>query len=144
MPAMTAREIDLSIAHTLAALRERHRPNEVCGLLIESNPRGAGHPSRQRLIRCPNRSTIPAKRFAVDPEDWLRVWRAADRVGARITGVWHTHPTGDAWLSAADRATAWPELTQLVAGRDGVRAFARHQQQWHVCFEHLASENVAR
>ena len=142
MAAMSARKIEATVVQRLAHLRMRHSPSETCGLLLETANRAPIGDPGHRVVRCPNRSTTPRTRFVVHPQDWLRVWRAAERMSGNIVGVWHTHPFSEAWLSPADRATAWPELLQVVAGTDGVRAFARREGRWMVCFEEVWGAEV--
>ncbi|WLS80954.1 C40 family peptidase [Erwinia pyri] len=63
-------------------------PDEVCGLIIDDH----------RLYRCCNIHPTPSTNFRISDEDWL----AAEAEG-EITAVFHSHPSGYHFLSAADR-----------------------------------------
>lgn len=62
--------------------------DEVCGLIIDNT----------RLFRCKNAHPAPSRNFRISDEDWLQ----AERQG-EITAVFHSHPSGHHYLSAADR-----------------------------------------
>lgn len=63
-------------------------PEEVCGLIIDD----------QRYFPCKNTHSTPSTNFRISDEDWL----TAESEG-EITAIFHSHPSGHHYLSAADR-----------------------------------------
>jgi len=89
-------------------------PREACGLL---EGYGGGRIVRvRRVIACRNEHEHPHERYRIDPEVFLRADRAAERLGRRVVGTWHSHPHGAACFSDTDRKEAWPGWSYLVAG----------------------------
>ena len=84
------------IGHCLSGL-----PDEACGLL-------AGDPAREEVTACyPTRNVAASARvYTVDPKDHLRADRDAERNGAEIIGVFHSHTHTDAYPSPTDVAQA--------------------------------------
>ena len=101
-------------ARRVRELAESAWPQEACGLLEGPPLSGAVHVAR--VLACANVAAQPARRFEIDPEAFLRAEHAARARGRRIVGVWHSHPHGDAALSATDRECAWPRWSYLIAG----------------------------
>lgn len=54
--------------------------------------------------------------FAVDPIEFVRLEAGLRAAGRQWLGFAHSHPNGQAELSAQDRATLWPRCVQLVLG----------------------------
>lgn len=95
-------------------LGEAAWPREACGLLEGLAP---GRSARvTRALACANVHEDPARRYRIDPEVYLHAEHAARARGRTITGVWHSHPHGDAAPSATDLAEAWPGWSYLIAG----------------------------
>ncbi len=92
-------------------------PAEACGLLVGRRSDPAGRVAGVELARNAEESR-PRRRFALAPEDHLRVELDARERGLEVIGVWHSHPDGPATPGAADRAGAWEGHLQLVAGAD--------------------------
>lgn len=95
-------------------LAEAAWPLEACGLLEGLALDGSARVSR--ALACANIHEDPARRYRIDPETYLRAEHAARARGRTITGVWHSHPHGDAAPSATDLAEAWPGWSYLIAG----------------------------
>jgi proteasome lid subunit RPN8/RPN11 len=111
------------IARALAAEAERAWPREACGLLFGP----AGEPERVTTwVPMENKSERPLHSFALDPLAHLAELKRAERAGLRQRAIVHSHPSGGAALSAADREDAWlwPGLAWLVVAVDGGRAGA--------------------
>lgn len=103
-------------------------PHEGCGLL-EGHANGRVARVR-RVIPCRNEHEQPARRYRIDPERFLRADRAAERIGRRIVGVWHSHPNGTVYFSETDRQQAWPGWHYLVVAVDAGRT--RELRDWYV------------
>jgi proteasome lid subunit RPN8/RPN11 len=52
-----------------------------------------------------NRLHSPS-RYTIDPREHFGAMRYAERQGLAIVGAWHSHPAGDATLSATDIASS--------------------------------------
>ncbi len=76
-------------------------PDEACGLL-------AGDAGNGEVSGCyPTRNVAAsAKLYTVDPKEHLQADRDAERHGAEIIGVFHSHTHSDAYPSPTDVAQA--------------------------------------
>lgn len=72
---------------------------EICGLLVEAD-------GVVEARRCRNVHPRPSRRFEIDPAALLAAHREARAGGPPLIGHYHSHPSGDAWPSAADAADA--------------------------------------
>lgn len=89
-------------------------PNEVCGLLL-------GDEKRIEAIRpAVNVAPDPARHFELDPAVLIAAHRAARAGGKRITGHYHSHPSGVPVPSAADAASAVADGSLWLIAGDGV------------------------
>jgi proteasome lid subunit RPN8/RPN11 len=94
-------------------------PEEACGLLA-SDGQGAF-----KMVYCLTNSQHSPSAYTVDPVEHFRAMRHAEMNGWHLSGVFHSHPLGDPFPSATDRALAMePEWVYLIAGSDGtIRAY---------------------
>jgi proteasome lid subunit RPN8/RPN11 len=95
-------EIELTRAalDRICAEGERAHPEEACGLLL-------GREGRiERAAPARNVHSTPQTHFEIDPQALIDAHRAARRGGPEIIGYYHSHPSGPAEPSAADRAMA--------------------------------------
>lgn len=94
-------EHPLSIPHEIRVAMLAHSgwalPNEACGLL-------AGPASQVSLVFCLTNRLASPHRYTIDPREHYGASRYAERCGLDIVGAWHSHPNGDATLSATDVA----------------------------------------
>jgi proteasome lid subunit RPN8/RPN11 len=80
----------------------------------------------------------PTRRFEVDPRALLDVQRRARSGGPALAAVYHSHPSGGAALSAADRASlllddgapVLPGVDLLVVGLGEGRAEEVRLHRW--------------
>lgn len=94
------REVTSGAMATLLAEAARAHPLECCGLLL-----GEG----QRIARAQPAANVhadPATHFAIDPAALIAAHRTSRQGGPAVLGYYHSHPTGQASPSAADRAGA--------------------------------------
>ena len=54
-------------------------------------------------------------RYAMTPQDWMRLEDAADEQGLALVGYYHSHPDSPARPSAYDRIHALPNFVYLIA-----------------------------
>lgn len=77
----------------------RDASNEVCGLLL-------GDTHVQAIVPCANVAVDPHRAFEIDPITLFQALRRERAGGPRVIGYYHSHPTGSAMPSAADRDQA--------------------------------------
>ena len=87
--------IERLLAHSCEVL-----PDEGCGYLV-----GDEGGRVIDFVPITNAAASPT-RFMLDPAEQLAVERAIEDAGCRVVGIAHSHPTGDAVLSATDIADA--------------------------------------
>jgi proteasome lid subunit RPN8/RPN11 len=58
-------------------------------------------------------------RYAMTPEDWMRMEDEADARGLTIVGYYHSHPDSPAIPSEYDREYALPNFVYLITQVDG-------------------------
>ena len=86
-------------------------PFEVCGVLLGR----AGERRVERIARVANREQeSPRVRYAIAPEDQLRVQREARGQGLEIVGYYHSHPDHPSRPSETDRRIAAEGLSDGV------------------------------
>jgi proteasome lid subunit RPN8/RPN11 len=109
-------EVRISRAALDALLAEAKRahPLECCGLLLGSNNQ------IEQAVPTANVHPDQAKHFEIDPQALVDAHRAARAGGPEVAGCYHSHPTGVAEPSAADRAEAAGDgrVWAIVAGED--------------------------
>lgn len=137
---MQASELRQPLLEAIAREAERAYPAEACGLLFAA-------PSGLRWVPVPNvagtrhaqgNSTRTARDgYVMDPEVLLPALEDAEREGARLCAIVHSHPDVGAYFSREDREMAlgggddplWPGVDYLViscrAGKvDDARLYA--------------------
>ncbi|HLF44563.1 MAG TPA: M67 family metallopeptidase [Acidimicrobiia bacterium] len=93
-------------------------PDECCGL-IATDATGAV----RFAYPLTNANASPVS-FTVDPQGHFGAMRHAESQGWEITGVFHSHPAGEAMPSPTDVAMAWdPEWIHLIVGSGELGAF---------------------
>jgi len=116
-------------------------PRECCGLL--EGRRDLDSLCVTALHRTQNVAADPS-RFEIDPEEHIRVLRAARGNAAQIIGCYHSHPNGEAYPSPRDRAGAseegfvWLIASLTVAGPVKLSAFVWRSN----AFEPVAIEQM--
>ncbi len=99
-------------------------PYEVCGFLIGRRDRDLVEVVSMALS--PNRADDPSSRFLLDPAMHLRLQRELRGSEFSILGVFHSHPGGEAALSAADCESPAPgDWIWIVCALDSKEASCR-------------------
>jgi len=95
-------EIELTRAalDRICAEAARAFPEEACGILLGLEGR------IERAAPARNVHSTPQTHFEIDPQALVDAHRAARAGGPEIIGYYHSHPSGPAEPSAADRAMA--------------------------------------
>lgn len=96
----------------LAALAEESPTAEICGFVL------AGPGAARALVPVPNAAADPARAFAMDALEVLRVLRGAEASGQAVAALYHSHVTGSACLSPADAAGLTAGGGPLVPGAE--------------------------
>jgi proteasome lid subunit RPN8/RPN11 len=101
---------------------QEEAPLEACGIL-------AGSPGRvAKLYRATNADHSPVS-YRLQPEEQYRIFRAIERQGWDIVGIYHSHPASPALPSDVDLEKAYyPEALYFVVSladpaQPRVRAF---------------------
>jgi proteasome lid subunit RPN8/RPN11 len=97
------RYIDEMIAHA-----REEAPNECCGIL-------AGKDGRiLQLYRATN-AEQSCYRYEVDSGELFRIHRECEERGWEFVGIYHSHPSTEAYPSPTDvRRASWPEALYFV------------------------------
>jgi len=105
--------ISRSLLDRVLAYAEAEPDREICGLLFgDLHQIKAIQPVR-------NVHPDPSTHFEADPSALIAAYRAERAGGPKLVGHYHSHPSGHAFPSAKDAASAEPELLWLiVAGKD--------------------------
>jgi desampylase len=98
------------VLDAIAAHAEREHPKECCGLLLGTDG------SIDEALPLPNRAAEPARRYEIDPRDYLAVIKRCRDTPRTVIGAYHSHPRSSAEPSATDRAEAFSEFLYLLAG----------------------------
>ena len=111
----------------------REMPRECCGFLV------GGSGCVWSIVEATNVSAGKT-RYRVDPREHIALRRTlrGDPRGARIVGVYHSHPAGAPAPSETDVAEAqYPEWVHVIVGLGGARARLRafglaHGKSWEI------------
>ena len=95
-----------------AAVRSAY-PREACGFLL-----GRGTVVLE-VVPTANVAADPCREFVIAPEALLATHRAASARGLEVLGVFHSHPDGDARLSARDEQLAQHGWVHAVVATRG-------------------------
>jgi proteasome lid subunit RPN8/RPN11 len=118
---------DAIVAHARAAV-----PNEACGIIVGDRPAAAGGVAT-RWVPLPNPLASPY-RYAIDPQDLLRLTIETDDADEVFWAIVHSHVTSPARPSPTDlRESHYPDALYLLVslapseagpdGEPGVRAW---------------------
>ncbi|MBI4235912.1 MAG: M67 family metallopeptidase [Chloroflexi bacterium] len=103
MVTLEQRFTDEIVAHARA-----EDPNECCGVLLGQDGRVVA------LRRVPNAEQSPY-RYNMDPQEFYRVYKEAERNGWEMWGFYHSHTHTQAYPSQTDRNLAsWPDSYYLI------------------------------
>ncbi len=106
-----------AVRAALVAASRREAPREACGLLFGRQEDGRLHVLEGTVER---NLASGDDAFEIDPGGLLRA-SLGETEDRRWLGVWHSHPSGPATLSAADLRGAWDGHLQLVVGERELR-----------------------
>ena len=110
MPGMVTTYLDPELRAELVSHSHAALPEEACGLLL-----GAGDQPVE-VVALPNLARRPECSYTIDPLDYLRAERDAERLGRWVMGVWHSHPGARAVPSETDRDAAWEGWLYVIVG----------------------------
>lgn len=95
-------------------------PDECCGLIIGSPPSGGNNEETLSLLPCKNVQNemhekdpeiyprTARRAFLIDPFEFERIVREAEKAGEVVRGIFHSHPDEDAYFSQEDVDAAVP------------------------------------
>ena len=117
----------------LVAIARAALPNEACGLLAGSLLHAdAGERMRIDSVWPVENSLRSPHRFALDGTQMLEVEDRIEASGARVIGVFHSHPTSQAVPSATDRrdAAGWDPQHHFVHVVVSMQGFVPTVRAW--------------
>lgn len=95
---------------SIAAHALREAPRECCGLLIGASGR------IDEAVPVQNRAADPARRYQIDPRDFLAAVRRCRGTSRAVVGAYHSHPRSSPDPSESDRADAFSNFLYVIAG----------------------------
>jgi len=105
--------IDTDILKSIESHLESAYPNEACGFLLGTTTQH--NRSISYLIEVENQSTEnQRRRFVMDPLDYLKAERFAEKEGLTIIGIYHSHPDHPAIPSVHDLEYAQPFFSYFI------------------------------
>ncbi len=116
-------QIEAAIIDSMVEHARLEAPLECCGLLMGQ----AGRITRLRRMRNQAQSPI---RYEMAPAELFQFFKDLRGSGLRHLGIYHSHPSSEAFPSATDIAQAfypdctWFILSLLAPGHPSVRAFS--------------------
>lgn len=122
-----ARGVSLTEAVFAALLAEAacHHPLEACGLLL--GQRGDEGEIITAIHPAANVAPDPARHFEIDPATLIAAHKTERAGGTQLLGWYHSHPSGPATPSLADRADApgdgriWAIIGRAETGEPAIR-----------------------
>ena len=103
---------------TFEAIREHGReayPEECCGALLGTAGNGDGSARVARIARMENaRREERRRRYVIEPLEYARVERQADKENLSVLGFYHSHPVHPAVPSEYDREHGFPFFHYIV------------------------------
>jgi proteasome lid subunit RPN8/RPN11 len=104
MLVFSAAQLAQLFAHTQAAA-----PNEACGLLVGHNRRVT------EVLPAGNIASSPRVEYLMDPHDQIRHFQVIEDQGLELLGIYHSHPSSEAYPSATDLSMAYyPEAVYAI------------------------------
>jgi len=93
---------------------EASYPNEAGGFLLGQARDGAA--TIQRIMQVENTFAAEEQyhRYAMTPQDWIRLEDEADERGLSLVGYYHSHPDSPAIPSEYDREHALPNFVYVI------------------------------
>jgi proteasome lid subunit RPN8/RPN11 len=126
--------IESHASKTIIGHTEDNYPHEACGILLCSNEKpwyvAAVHPAKNIT------QEDPARRYLIDPAEFIKVDRWAEKRGLDIGGFYHSHPDHPPAPSEHDRSLAWEGYLYLIVSVKGgtfdkARAWVYDQKKQH-------------
>jgi proteasome lid subunit RPN8/RPN11 len=115
------------VAQDMIAHCQEERPNEACGLLATKDGAVVD------VLRMSNAAASPV-RYALDPQEQFVAYRAIEKKGLELGGVFHSHTRTEAYPSPTDVRLASEDVPYLIvslaAEPPAIRAFRIVKENW--------------
>uniref|UniRef100_A0A832LVK1 M67 family peptidase n=1 Tax=Caldimicrobium thiodismutans TaxID=1653476 RepID=A0A832LVK1_9BACT len=96
---------------------ERFYPEEACGLLLGNSLGGTYQVFKAHLAHNVwEKQEERGRRYAINPGEFLKAEREAERENLSILGIFHSHPDYPAYPSQFDQEQAWEGYLYLILG----------------------------
>ncbi len=103
-----------TLQQTIFAQMEKGYPNESGGFLLGQVVDGQVHIADVTGIENVFDEEEQYHRYAMTPQDWMRLEDEADARGLTLVGYYHSHPNAPAIPSEFDREHALPNFIYLI------------------------------
>jgi proteasome lid subunit RPN8/RPN11 len=97
-------------------------PNEGGGFLLGTSSSDTVEVSETIQIQNVFEEEEQYHRYAMTPQDWMKLEDEADERGLNLVGYFHSHPDSPAIPSIFDRDHALPHFTYLITQVNGAKA----------------------
>jgi len=120
-----------ALQQDIFAQMEATFPNEGGGFLLGSV--SEGETLIREIIQIENvfETEEQYHRYAMTPQDWMRLEDEADARGLTLAGYYHSHPNAPAIPSEYDRVHALPNFVYLITSV--VEGSAAEMRAWRLC-----------
>lgn len=108
-------ELDKALQSRIIQQLEGNYPNEGGGFLLGTLNGETVHISETTGVQNVFAEEEQFHRYAMTPQDWMRLEDEADARGLVLVGYYHSHPDSPAIPSIYDRDHALPNFTYLIA-----------------------------
>jgi proteasome lid subunit RPN8/RPN11 len=106
--------LDKALQSRIIQQLEGNYPNEGGGFLLGRLDGDTVHITETTGIQNIFAEEEQFHRYAMTPQDWMRLEDAADARGLALVGYYHSHPNAPAIPSIYDRDHALPNFTYLI------------------------------
>ncbi len=122
--------LNSSLQQDIFKQMEAGYPNEVGGFLLGT--RKGDTTTVSEIIQIENvfEKEEQFHRYAMTPQDWMKLEDQADERGLTLVGYYHSHPDSPAIASIYDRDHALPNFTYIITSV--VNGKAEDQKVWQL------------
>lgn len=107
-------QLDSTLQQRIFQQMEATYPNEGGGFLLGSIQDGSVHIADITQVENVFEEAEQYHRYAMTPQDWMRLEDEADARGLTLVGYYHSHPDSPAVPSIYDRDHALPNFVYII------------------------------
>ncbi|WP_457639834.1 Mov34/MPN/PAD-1 family protein [Persephonella sp.] len=134
-------KVKRSVIEEIKKQAEAGYPYEICGFLLGEVDYRNNVRTAVEAFQVENQNKERANdRFEIDPKDYLKVEKYADKKGLVITGIYHTHPDHPDRPSQTDLRFAQPDMSYIIMSVKNGKA--ENWRSWELKGDRFAQEDV--